>query len=397
MAAIASTGATPTLRPVSSILTSAKAPSQSNRGRPSHYAVAMSVANDKRRLAVAINPSNLILTYDVMTAVDNGPVSISRGPKLTRHVQFSPVDDHILGVAGQGGISLIDTRVPVDYSKMDFNGTILCRDDAHCVAFGCGGTLLCGGFEDGVIRFWDARSSNPLGVFRESHVDSVLTMQFHPRDPTKLISASADGTANLYEISAKNEEEALLMTWHPACDMVQSFFYVDRVRNVEMIGLISSTHRVSLWSVDEGNCVGAFQIQSLSLPVTLDYVVHVIYDERHDVFVIVAGKFGNHALFRLTLGASFEVDPSGAILDLGTLVRFDCELSDGHYALVRGAVYPEEGNTDRFLTYGEDAKICAWDVRQPGPEPGVVGKRKTIAGSGGQVGGEKGHFVKRRS
>lgn len=70
---------------------------------------------------------------------------------------------------------------------------------AEAVAFSPDGLLLAtGGYDDGLVRFWDPTTSEPVGRALAGHSGAVSAVAFAP-DGTLLASSSLDGTVRLWD------------------------------------------------------------------------------------------------------------------------------------------------------------------------------------------------------
>ncbi|EPQ12563.1 WD repeat-containing protein 89 [Myotis brandtii] len=98
----------------------------------------------------------------------------------------------------------------------------------------CNDHVICAGTEkvddDALLVFWDARinsqdlstTKDPLGAYSETHSDDITQVCFHPSNPNMVVSGSTDGLVNVFDISADNEEDALVTT----CNSVSSVSYI---------------------------------------------------------------------------------------------------------------------------------------------------------------------------
>eukprot|EP00945_MAST-04E_sp_MAST-4E-sp1_P007969 g7969.t1 len=400
------------LLPCRSVLTATKLPHEPNKGRPRHFAVSLALTNDKNIIAVALSaPLNNVLLYKIQTferivsntqALNGNNNNIIEGPRNIREIKFSPADKNLLVMVGESGVRCLYFKE--DNGVMAWSSMAITSLDTHTLAFGCGGGLLACGHENGVITFWDANNQiggtlrnqevdqrsrhqpstlSPIGEYNSSHTDAVLTLGFHPQDDTKLVSAAADGTCNFYNVSAKSEDEAYLMTWTSPnkSDIVQFFTYTDRQTQQQMVGLVTSTHSLSLWSVESGECKAVVLCSNLEefsdtgpnhgkerkgtsiVHLGFDYIADVAFDEGRDMFIISAGKYVNRKLYRLASPAAYvnggwcSNEGDGPVIFDKSMIQVDCELNEGHYGVVRDVLWVDGS---ACLTCGEDAKLCLW-------------------------------------
>lgn len=62
------------------------------------------------------------------------------------------------------------------------------------------------------LIFYDLRTYNQLFSYFESHQDDITSLRFHPQNPNYMCSGSTDGLINIYDVSANDEDDAILTT-----------------------------------------------------------------------------------------------------------------------------------------------------------------------------------------
>eukprot|EP00943_MAST-04B_sp_MAST-4B-sp1_P005913 g5913.t1 len=346
-------------RPVHNILTSLKHNSTKKK-KPSHFAITMDINLSKALLTVGLVPNNNIIGYDPTTLQPTQHFKI-KGPNLIRQIKYSPVQNDILSAVGKGGMYLYDVRAG------NFGNTELTEQQkkqqhvnvhsSHCLAFGLGGNLIANGMENGWINFYDIRNyTKILGQYKDAHNDAVLSLKFDTNDPTKLYTTSADGTASFYDVSAQNEDDAFIMCYNANCDIVHAIPFKYN-NNIEYVVLITSVNTVSIWNVQDGECI----VQYNQFP-GVDYLLaNGYYDRTLEQIVLFGGAFTTHNIIQVSI--SLNVNGAATTNNLNgpmERVSIDCIYTDSHYGLVRDICVVTETNHGQFYSCGEDALITHW-------------------------------------
>ncbi|KAH9110831.1 hypothetical protein LEN26_013617 [Aphanomyces euteiches] len=75
--------------------------------------------------------------------------------------------------------------------------TFSCRSTCNDLAVAVGG-LFASAHQDGAVRFWDARTKNPVHEMPDLHADQITSVSF-TKDGTKLLTNSRDNSLNLLD------------------------------------------------------------------------------------------------------------------------------------------------------------------------------------------------------
>ena len=378
-----------TYRPVNNILTSLKHNSTKKK-KPSHFATSIDINLSKTLLTVGLAPNNNIIAYDPTTLKPIQQFKI-KGPNFIRQITYSPIDNNLLSAIGKGGVSLHDVRVGNFGNAMSASGQQQLNSySSHSLAFGLGGNLIANGMENGMINFYDIRNSNKLlGQYKDAHSDAVLTLTFDHNDPTKLYTASADGTASLYDVSASNEDDAFMMCYNANCDIIHTIPF--RYNSVEYIVLITSVNTLTIWNVEDGECI----VQYNKFP-NVDYLLpNGYYDMNFGRIIIYGGTFNTHDIVQLSI--SLSINGGGVTNDPMERVFVDCIFTDSHYGLIRDICLINQEpslsgtrnqNIVQFYSCGEDALITHWKKEM---KYNMKHKRNELKRKGGGSGGGSGN------
>nr|CAD7438258.1 unnamed protein product [Timema bartmani] len=173
-----------------------------------------SVSSNSKIVAALSNYSCAVYDVPHLTKLDT--TSEHKGP--VSGIKFSPARDNLFYSCSLDGlIKLWDLRSGLKNSvqvfKDDTDDTghpkplrsfdIACND-----RFVSAGTELVDG--DAFLLFWDARSSNLLGGYWESHREEITQVRFHPSKCDTIATGSTDGLINIFDLSQGCEDDALL-------------------------------------------------------------------------------------------------------------------------------------------------------------------------------------------
>lgn len=282
-------------------------------------------------------------------------------------VKFANSCDNVYSASTDGTVKCWDARLASEKPVQLFKGypsNIFISFDINCKDH-----VICAGTEkvddDALLVFWDARSTSqdlstrdPLGVYSETHSDDVTQVCFHPSNPNMVVSGSTDGLVNVFDISADNEEDALVAT----CNSVSSVSYIGwSGRDYKQIYCMTHDEGFYWWNLnhlDTDEPITNLKIQDVR-EITdmkechLDYLLGGLYHEKMDrLFVIGGTNTGRiHLMSCSTSGLTYMTSLPG-----------------GHAATVRSFCW--NMRDDSLLTGGEDAQLLLW-------KPGVVEKTST--------------------
>ncbi|XP_077982815.1 WD repeat-containing protein 89-like [Glandiceps talaboti] len=211
----------------------------------------------------------------------------------------------------------------------------------------CTDTIVCAGTEaveeDAYLIFWDCRSTNLLGAYKESHSDDVTQVKFHPTNSDALATGSTDGLVCVFDISQRSEEDALVTT-------LNSESSVSRLdwcgANNEYLYCLTHSEEVMIWDAVESTRITKFDNVKQNLAergVEIEYLVDCFYHSGLKTLVVLAGTSGGN-LRLLTVGKEI-LHPVGT-------------LNGGHGSVVRCLQW--DNTTESLLTGGEDGMLCLW-------------------------------------
>ncbi|XP_023421853.2 WD repeat-containing protein 89 [Cavia porcellus] len=310
-----------------------------------------------KRSSVAVLCSNgSIRIYDKETL--NVLREISGRPGLLNGIRFANSCDSIYSASTDGTVKCWDARLagekPVQLFKGYPSNVFLSFD------INCNDHVICAGTEkvddDALLVFWDARinsealstTRDPLGAYSETHSDDITQVRFHPSDPNMVVTGSTDGLVNVFDISADDEERALITT----CNSTSSVSCVGwSGRDYKQIYCMTYGEGFCWWDLnhlDTEEPITRLNIQDVREIInvkegSLDYLIGGLYHEKIDKLFIIGGAHtGRIHLMTCT--------PSG-LTPVTSLGR-------GHAATVRSFCWDVQGNA--LLTGGEDARLVLW-------------------------------------
>ncbi|KAG8511686.1 WD repeat-containing protein 89 [Galemys pyrenaicus] len=279
-------------------------------------------------------------------------------PGFLNGVKFANSCDRVYSSCTDGTVKCWDARLASEKPVQLFKGypsNIFISFDISC-----NDHVICAGTEkvddDALLIFWDARMNSqnlsitrdPLGAYSESHSDDITQVCFHPSNPNMVVSGSTDGLVNVFDISADNEEDALVTTFNS-------------VSSVSYIGWSGKDYKqIYCMTHDEGFCWWDLNYLDTDKPVTclniqnvrevidmkegiLDYLIGGLYHEKMDQLLVVGGtNTGRIHLMSCTTSGLNHVT----------------SLQGGHAAMVRSFCWNMQD--DSLLTGGEDAQLLLW-------------------------------------
>ncbi|XP_008848713.1 WD repeat-containing protein 89 [Nannospalax galili] len=279
-------------------------------------------------------------------------------------VKFANSCDSVYSASTDGTVKCWDARLASEKPVQLFKGypsNIFISFDVNSKDH-----VICAGTEkvddDALLIFWDARSTSqdlstrdPLGAYSETHSDDVTQVRFHPSNPNMVVSGSTDGLVNVFDISADNEEDALVAT----CNSVSSVSCIGWCgRDYKQIYCITHDEGFYWWNLnhlDTDEPITHLTIQDVReiahmKECHLDYLLGGLYHEKMDkLFVIGGSNTGRiHLMSCSTVGLTHMTSLPG-----------------GHAATVRSFCW--NMHDDSLLTGGEDAQLLLW-------KPGAVEK-----------------------
>jgi len=186
-------------------------------------------------------------------------------------------------------------------------------------------------------------------VFQMTSSKRIDQVQFQPQRSQKLISGSTDGLVNLYDLTQKDEDEALIQVANHGSSINHAGFL-----SASQFFALSHDEKFSIYHVDDQenltDDLPPTAFGDLRPRINCEYVVDVIPSGAGEA-IIGAGSHSKQELdlvaLRLTEG-SWELDPYNTI-----------RLPGAHgEEIVRSMYFDHSAHT--IFTAGEDGKIKAW-------------------------------------
>ncbi|KAK0656601.1 WD40-repeat-containing domain protein [Cercophora newfieldiana] len=287
------------------------------------------------------------------------PLRLSRGPLKsikTKHINLTTAkaystNNSIVATSGENGhISLWDLRLdPKEAEALQIKGnypsilSLACSEATNTIAAGTE-------FADhqASIVIWDLRSiANPKTQYTEVHSDDITELNYHPTNPSLLLTGSTDGLVNIYNTTITDEDEVVIQTLNHGSIHRASF-----LNDTEVFAL-SHDEKFALYDVAEGVDSGSATLDLGDVRQVLgcQYAANVFAKMNGAGAVIGAGAQDQEMfqLFHLSKGAE------GWDLDRGSVVG----LPGAHGSeLVRSFCFNDEAQV--VFTAGEDGCIKAW-------------------------------------
>ncbi|XP_033626104.1 WD repeat-containing protein 89-like isoform X1 [Asterias rubens] len=239
----------------------------------------------------------------------------------------------------------------------------------------CNDSILCAGTQaqgdDAYLIFWDCRSTNLLGAYKESHSDDITQqnpyviqqVKFHPTKPASLATGSTDGLVCVFDISQSSEEDALVTT-------LNSESSVSRIgwcgSNSEYLYCLTHTETILIWDAVESSVLTRFDDVREKLAegdqCKVDYLVDCFYHSPLKSLVVVGGSFTGD-LNLLTVGRE--------------RVHKVRSLPTAHSGVVRCLHW--DNKSESLITGGEDSMLTIWPGKEPRPRPTSTATTPTSA------------------
>ncbi|KAI9719394.1 MAG: hypothetical protein M1812_003465 [Candelaria pacifica] len=247
--------------------------------------------------------------------------------------------------------------------KADNNAPILSLDCNQSKGNLAAGTELIHSLA--ALIMWDIRSPRrPQLQYVESHNDDITELQFHPTDPSLLLSGSTDGLVNIYNTNITDENDAL----HQIINHGSSIHYAGFLNDIDIFAL-SHDESLAVYqlanpdeSVEEPlpNILGDVRAR-----LGCEYVAEVL--KTNGGAVIGAGSHTKHQLDLVSLSRA----PEWSFND-DAIVRLPGAHSDD---IIRTMNVDEKHNI--IYTGGEDGHVRAWKLPEGGQDIGAGVNVKT--------------------
>lgn len=130
-----------------------------------------------------------------------GPVgAVGRDGNIALCMAFDPSDGATIAVGYDGKVARWDARAP----HAAIGAQIIIKAHVYCIQYSpCGRVLAIGGYDD-MTQLLDATGPELVPLMDDAvlrgHTDGVKSLQFHPYDPTVLVSCCSDGTVRRWSV-----------------------------------------------------------------------------------------------------------------------------------------------------------------------------------------------------
>ncbi|EFA83211.1 WD40 repeat-containing protein [Heterostelium album PN500] len=216
----------------------------------------------------------------------------------------------------------------------------------------------------------------------DCHTGDVTRVMFHPNAPNKLFSCSMDGLINLYDLSIQDDDDAILYVMNGE-HSVSTFGFFGASN--QLIWSLSTTERLSIWSVEEGTRLREYGdlrtiLAEKNNQLEVNYFITCYYDQPSNNLYLFGGDFsGTGLLFQVT---DDQVLPIGRLQNGHTeLIRTmtwnkDVCINTSHnnnnnknnnnaYATNKSLTtipyhFIHLQQKDHIMTTGEDGRLCFW-------------------------------------
>ncbi|XP_044264408.1 WD repeat-containing protein 89 isoform X1 [Tribolium madens] len=213
-------------------------------------------------------------------------------------IKFSTENSNLLYSGScDGTVRLWDIRAP-KRSSVQFKDTTVMdvkNKSFNCFDISPNNKLLAAGtnlFEgDSFILFWDVRKNSLLGGYWVSHTDDITQLKFHPDDSNKLISGSVDGLINLYDLSQRCEEDALLDSLNTVSSIEKLSWL--RQGRTDIISCVTHTADVQFWKIEDSQPYYHFHRHEIAKEIQRKSEGHIYVVDVHGGFnkmLVLAGS-----------------------------------------------------------------------------------------------------------
>ena len=176
----------------------------------SHYVIDSEVNSDGTRLAVSVSDDTIRL---VDTATASAVGQFRAHSQGISSICFSASQPHLLVTSSYDSSAKIwDLRSSAEVQEFAFPVEVL----AATTLFG--DTMLAVSQEN-TVEFMDVRSSQKLGVYGDCLTDSVTRLERSPSQPSVLASAAEDGLICVYDVSAAQQQDAVVSILNTECSV----------------------------------------------------------------------------------------------------------------------------------------------------------------------------------
>ncbi|KAI7854612.1 WD40-repeat-containing domain protein [Circinella umbellata] len=290
--------------------------------------------------AIASASDKLIRLYDLTTL--QLATTLKAQEKAINKIKIYN-DQYLLSASADGTLLRWDLRTaqPIQTFRHDKPITtfdINCNDTM--VVMGTGDFDLYGCPD---ILFYDTRQTPQfLSRFEESHNDDVTEIQCHPTLPSHLITSSADGLVNYYDVTDFDEQEALLSVVNAGSAVQKAGFFGP---DCEYVYSLTGNETFLLHTL-EGDLICDYG-DVRQLDESIGYAIDCSYDKETQRFYLITGN----------------IDGDVQLLHVNVNHVQHCQTlkaPGGHSDIVRA--FHWNHSTQSILTGGEDGRMCAWQA-----------------------------------
>ena len=290
--------------------------------------------------------------------------------------KFSPVHPDLFYIGTNQCIHLWDSRTDSSEATYDFK-SIENKAPKPLISFdiNCQDKYLSAGTEvinhDAFVVFWDIRGKHFLGGYWETLGDDVNVSQFSKKDPNQLMTASADGQVNLFDISQDNEEDALVTSLNTEAP-IRSLTYLQD----DKVAVVLDHEESLLWKTYEGQPYRTFSREDFTVAIRRKitpwtYVCGVHHDqEANKTFVLSGSSYAANPCLRVLNISKTKLKP---FADLHSLSK-----KPARNMIMRSSAMFQ---SQIFITGSEDGLISIWAPGKQNLNEEEVEKEKTSKSS----------------
>lgn len=349
----------------------------------------MNIDANSQLSSILFSDSTQSLTiFDITTWSVSGYIPSCHKDTITS-IQYSLNNSNIIHSASlDHSIHFYDLRSKGSSSSSTGTGigilyTIQLNDEIYTTNIGLNDNLLAVGIRN-EIHFYDLRNyGRSLGVYSDCHTDLVTKVQFHPTNPSYLLSGSEDGLICCFNTAVPPQHNAVVSIMNTEC-AVRDFGFFGSNENYEGIYAISTVETLSLWHYPSAQRLSSYP--NIRTGLGVDYLVNCWSESSQGAADRLYLLSGTHS----GVGFVHEITPS-SIENRGSLdsqvPTSSIESSDqqsvnaGHNDTIR-CVYPFGFHSKRNITTpysssslscglisgGEDGALCLWRYTSNQPQ-----------------------------
>ncbi|XP_066965156.1 WD repeat-containing protein 89 [Macrobrachium rosenbergii] len=312
-------------------------------------------SNDK--IAVSLSDNSVaVLTMDTLQNVSE----FETQAKSVTGIRYSPTDNNLLWTSSlDGTLKIWDVRTGQCEKTLETKSD----DEKSCIKpltsfdVSLNERIVCAGTEliesEVFLLFWDIRNSESLGGYSQSHSDDITQIKFHPVNPDSLASSSTDGLINVFDVSQKEEEDALMYSLNVNVT-VDKLTWLKGNGKYERIGAITDIHSLQFWDIKEASPLHSFSRNDVTESIKCksseeSYIVsiHMLEESDNPIILVGSGMDASNCL------RTVKLDLSTGLLQPEASLQ-----SKQEQRLTRAALY--DGKTDSFITAGECGVVRLW-------------------------------------